>query len=338
MASIEIIANKAARRRWMWIGLRLFFSCAAVAWVLHSTALGAVISALQSADPLLLTLGVLMNVATRFPAAERTLVMNQGLGLSVSRWRTIETLFISNFYALLSPGPLLAGVVTVYRYRRFGASITGSVSSLLASRAVECAAFLFGGLACALMDPRVTSYLQSIQLPADLAAVATGVILALFGIAGIIFGVTRYKTRAAAIRPVPHTASRGILDKLAAVYRQILAQGPAVAFKAAVPASLQVLISGAAMMVLARSLHTDISWPTGIWISAAVYAAVLLPISIAGLGVREVTLIKSFAMLGLAPRTAVALSVLLFLDQFASAMIGGALQIGSVVADRKSVV
>jgi uncharacterized membrane protein YbhN (UPF0104 family) len=62
--------------------------------------------------------------------------------------------------------------------------------------------------------------------------------------------------------------------------------------------------------------------------------AVLLPISIAGLGVREVTLIKSFAILGLAPRTAVALSVLLFLDQFVSAMIGGAMQIGSVLARR----
>ena len=330
MASIEIIANKPSRRRWTWIGLRLFFSCAAVAWVLHSTALGAVISALQNADPLLLALGVLMNVATRFPAAERTQVMNQGLGLSVSRWQTIETLFISNFYALLSPGPVLAGVVTVYRYRRFGASITGSVSSLLASRAIECAAFLIWGLACALLDPRVLSYLQSIQPPAGLAVAA--VIIMLIGIAGIVGVVTRCKTRDAAASPTDHTASRGVLDKLAAVYRQILAKGPAVALRAAVPASLQVLISGAAMVVLARSLHTDISWPTGIWISSAVYAAVLLPISIAGLGVREVTLIKSFAMLGLAPRTAVALSVLLFLDQFASAMIGGALQIGSVVA------
>ena len=337
MTSSESIAINAPLRRgttWrrgMWTALRLFLSCAAVAWVLHSISLGGVIAALGNADPLLLTLGVLMNVATRFPAAERTQVMNRGLGLSVSRWQTIETLFISNFYALLSPGPLLAGVVTVYRYRRFGASITGSVSSLLASRAIEGAAFLIWGLGCALLDARVTAHLQSVRMRPGLAGAA--VILASIGMAAIaIVGVMiRHRSRDAA----SSVSAPNMLDKLAAVYGQILAQGPAVALKAAVPASLQVVISGGAMMVLARSLHTDISWTTGVWMSSAVYLAVLLPISIAGLGVREVTLIKSFAMLGLAPRTAVALAVLLFLDQFVSAMIGGAMQIGSVLARRR---
>jgi uncharacterized membrane protein YbhN (UPF0104 family) len=325
----ESIASRATLRRRMWTALRLLLSCAAVAWVLHSIALGGIVAALQSADPLLLTLGVLMNVATRFPAAERTQVMNQGLGLSVSRWQTIETLFISNFYALLSPGPVLAGMVTVYRYRRFGASITGSVSSLLASRAIECVAFLIWGLGCALFDPPVIAHLQSLRVRPGLAGAA--VILASIAIAAMVCVAVRHARRDAAARAVP----RGILDKLAAVYGQILAQGPAVALKAAVPASLQVLISGAAMMVLARSLHTDISWSAGVWMSSAVYLAVLLPISIAGLGVRDVTLIKSFAMLGLAPGTAVALSVLLFLDQFVSAMIGGAMQIGAVLARQR---
>lgn len=338
MTSSESIASNAALRRGMWTALRLFLSCAAVAWVLHSIELGGVIAALQNADPLLLTLGVLMNVATRFPAAERTQVMNQGLGLSVSRWQTIETLFISNFYALLSPGPLLSGVVTVYRYRRFGASITGSVSSLLASRAIECAVFLIWGFGCALLDPRVIDHLQNLRMRPGLTGAA--VMLALIGIAAFVCVVMSRSSRdarswdAAAVA-YDLSGRRGILDKLGVVYAQILAQGPAVAVKAAIPASLQVVISGGAMLVLARSLHTDISWPTGVWMSSAVYAAVLLPISIAGLGVREVTLIKSFAMLGLAPRTAVALSVLLFLDQFVSAMIGGAMQIGSVLAHRR---
>jgi glycosyltransferase 2 family protein len=335
MKSSVSIASKTTQhrsltlRRSLWTALRLLLSCAAIAWVLHSIALGGIVAALQSADPLLLTLGVLMNVATRFPAAERTQVMNQGLGLSVSRWQTIETLFISNFYALLSPGPLLAGVVTVYRYRRFGASITGSVSSLLASRAIECAAFVIWGLGCALLDPPVMAHLQSVRIRPGLAAAA--VILASIAIAAMVWVAIRHRGRDAATSTVP----RGILDKLAAVYEQILAQGPAVALKAALPASLQVLISGGAMMVLSRALHTDISWMAGVWMSSAVYLAVLLPISIAGLGVRDVTLIKSFAILGLAPRTAVALSVLLFLDQFVSAMIGGALQIGSVLARQR---
>lgn len=334
MTPSESISSKAVRRdmalrRFLWTALRLLLSCAAIAWVLHSIALGGIVAALQSADPLLLTLGVLMNVATRFPAAERTLAMNQGLGLSVSRWQTIETLFISNFYALLSPGPVLAGVVTVYRYRRFGASITGSVSSLLASRAIECAAFVIWGFACALLDAPVMAHFQGMRIRPELAGAV--VILASIAIGATLCVAIRHRSRAVATGAVP----LGIMDKLAAVYGQILAQGPAVALKAALPASLQVLMSGGAMMVLAHALHSDISWMAGVWMSSAVYLAVLLPISIAGLGVRDVTLIKSFAILGLAPRTAVALSVLLFLDQFVSAMIGGALQIGAVLARQR---
>jgi uncharacterized membrane protein YbhN (UPF0104 family) len=110
-----------------------------------------------------------------------------------------------------------------------------------------------------------------------------------------------------------------------------------VALKASIPASIQALLSGAALAVLARSLQIDISWTSGIWISAAVYAVVLLPISIAGLGVREITLVKSFALLGYAPRAAVAVSVLLFLDQLLSALIGGLLQIGSVIVRARQV-
>ena len=125
--------------------------------------------------------------------------------------------------------------------------------------------------------------------------------------------------------------------KVADVWSQIAAQGVYVALKASVPASLQILLSGAALMVLASSLQVDISWMSGIWISAAVYAAVLLPISIAGLGVREITLVKSFALLGFAPRTAVAVSVLLFLDQLVSALIGGLLQISSIIVRTRRV-
>jgi uncharacterized membrane protein YbhN (UPF0104 family) len=109
-----------SRRRWAWTVVRVVASAAALAWVLHATPLKTVIQALQASNLPLAILGVLMNVATRVAAAERTLVMNQGLGLAVSRWQTLETLFISNFYALLSPGPWLSGVVSVYRYKSFG--------------------------------------------------------------------------------------------------------------------------------------------------------------------------------------------------------------------------
>jgi hypothetical protein len=74
------------------------------------------------------------------------------------------------------------------------------------------------------------------------------------------------------------------------------------------------------------------AWVSGMWIAAVVYAVVLLPISIAGLGVRDVTLVKCFGVLGFAPRAAVAVSLLLLLDQLICAAIGAALQLGTTPA------
>lgn len=324
--------NTDSHRRWAWTAVRIVASSAALVWLLHVTPLATVIRALQGSSLRLVVLGVLMNVATRVAAAERTLVMNQGLGLTVSRWQTLETLFISNFYALLSPGPWLSGAVSVYRYKSFGTSFTGGVSSLLASRGVEFVVIVFWGFICALLDPHVS--MESFRLPLRLGAL--GLLAAACGIAVWLIVHRSFKQSGFERDGVALLRHR-VFAKVAEVWTQILAQGPTVAFKASIPASIQVLLSGAALMVLARSLRVDISLASAIWMSAAVYAVVVLPISIAGLGVREITLVKSFALLGYPPRSAVALAVLLFLDQIVSALIGGLLQIGSVIVRARQV-
>ena len=319
-------------RKWAWTAVRVVASTAALAWVLHVTPLNTVIQALQASNLPLLVLGVLMNVATRVAAAERTLVMNRGLGLVVSRWQTLETLFISNFYALLSPGPWLSGAVSVYRYKSFGTTIAGGVSSLLASRGVEFLVIIVWGFACALLDPHVSA--ASIRHPLQVGAFCL-----LMATCGTVLWLTvhrRFKAAGFERNGVALLRHR-VFAKVADVWSQIAAQGLPVALRASVPASVQILLSGAALMVLASSLQVDISWMSGIWMSAAVYAAVLLPISIAGLGVREITLVKSFALLGFAPRIAVAVSVLLFLDQLVSALIGGLLQISSIIVRTRRV-
>jgi uncharacterized membrane protein YbhN (UPF0104 family) len=318
--------SKRSRTRWPLTAARAIFSCAALLWVLHATPLHTIVATLRTADLLLLIIGMALNLLTRLAAAERTQVISRALGLFVSRWQTIEALFISNFYALLSPGPVLSGVVTVYRYRRYGASITGSVGSLLASRAVECATFIALGTACVLIDTRVS--LISVQYPLALALAA---LLPIFvGISCWWLIHRRWTRRVAQDNPSPGAGS-GVLTKVRAVWREIMSRGPSMVWHAAVPATMQVLLSGAAVSVLARSLGIELSLLTATWISAAVYAVVLLPISVAGLGVREVTLVKALGLLGVAPRLAVALSVLLFLDPLVNALIGGLLQLRSAV-------
>jgi uncharacterized membrane protein YbhN (UPF0104 family) len=298
---------------------------------MRATPLHSIVGALHPAIWTYLLAGMTLNLLTRFAAAERTLAISRALGLLLSRWRTIETLFISNFYALLSPGPVLSGVVSVYRYKSYGASVTGSLGALLASRAMECAAFIALGTACLLVDGRVA--LVTVRYPLKLAA------LVLLAVAVAITGwwlVHKRWTRRVAENGESPSAEYFSGSKLRLVWYELMSRAPRMAGQAVIPAAAQVVLSGAAVTVLAKSLGIELSVITGIWVSAAVYAVVFLPISIAGLGVREVTLVKSLGLLDVSPQLAVALSVLLFADPLVNALIGGALQIRSNICGSRT--
>jgi uncharacterized membrane protein YbhN (UPF0104 family) len=330
MRSVPTIVVQSSRARSRlripWRALRVVCSGGALLWIVRATPLSAIAATLHRADWLWLTLGFALNLLARVAAAERTFVISRALGLGASRRQTLQTLFISNYYALLSPGPVLSGVVSVYRYKSQGATLTGSISTLLGSRAVEAAVFIVIGAACVLIDSRIS--LTAVRIPLSLALVA-----------GILFGIgltgwsLLHRRQAGllvagiAVKP----SGGGRFSQTLAVWHELLRHGPLMACTAAVPAAAQAVLSGAAVSLLAKALDIDLSLVTSIWICAAVYAVVLLPISIAGLGVRDLTLIKSFALLGLAPQLAVALSVLLLADPLLNAMIGGVWQMTSIM-------
>jgi uncharacterized membrane protein YbhN (UPF0104 family) len=274
----------------------------------------------------LVLVGLGLNVLTRLAAAERTQMICRGLRLRVSRWQNIETLFISNFYALLSPGPVLSGAVSVYRYSRFGISVADGLSVLLISRAVEAAAFIAIGAGCLWADHHVP--LAAVRDPLW-AATALLLLMA----AGMVLWTRVHAIRRSSAAPETDRVVTAIpqrwLRPLHAVWLELMKGGPAMAWQAAIPAAVQVLMSGVALDILARALGFELPLITAIWVNAAVYAAVLLPISIAGIGVREFTLLTSLALVGASAQLTVALALLLFADPLINALIGGLLQIRS---------
>jgi uncharacterized membrane protein YbhN (UPF0104 family) len=147
--------------------------------------------------------------------------------------------------------------------------------------------------------------------------------------------LARAGTPAAVVSPTPMTRNPAdaaqasgshLRGRIVGVVRHLLLLGPVVALRAFVPATAQVFVAAAGLALLAHSVQAPMSWTSAVWTSAAIYGAVLLPVSVAGLGVREFTLIGAFKLLGFEPRQAVAVSLLLFLDMLASGCIGAALQ------------
>ncbi len=194
------------------------------------------------------------------------------------------------------------------------------------SRAIEAGAFIAVGAVCLWADSRVP--LAAVRRP---LAAATALLLVMA--VGMVIWTRVHRNRrarlAAQAGPITATVAQGRLRSLRLVWHELIKRGPAMAWQAAVPATVQVLMSGLALAVLARGLGVELSLISAIWVNAAVYAAVLLPISIAGVGVREFTLLNALALLGVPAQITVALSLLLFADPLINALIGGLLQIRS---------
>jgi len=308
----------------LWSALRALCSISALAWVLWKTPVHSIVAAMAHASLPLVLSGLCLNVLTRLAAAERTQMICRGLGLPVSRWQNIETLFISNFYALLSPGPVLSGAVSVYRYSRFGIPVSDGLSVLLISRVIEAGAFVAIGAACLWADQRVP--LAAVRAPLWAATA-----LLLLMVLTMVFWTRTHGNRrsrvAAEIDAVVTPVTQGRMRSIRAVWQELMRRGPGMAWQAGIPAAVQVLMSGLALAILARALGVELSLISAIWVNAAVYAAVMLPISIAGVGVREFTMLNALALLGVPAQITVALSLLLFADPLINALIGGLLQI-----------
>ena len=80
------------------------------------------------------------------------------------------------------------------------------------------------------------------------------------------------------------------------------------------------------MWAFAQALGLELEFATIAWMRVAVQLVLILPLSIAGLGVREFTLVGLTTAYGIAPAAAVAWSLVIFAGAVAAALLGGAIE------------
>lgn len=312
-----LMRNKAA---WQSIA-RVGLSIAALATIFLATQFDEVIGALARADVSFIAAGILINLLTRLAAAERTYVISRAVGLPLTRWRTIEAMFISNFWSLALPGLSAGSVVTVYRYTRLGVPLADSVGVLGASRAIELAAF------CAL---GAVAFVLSASTPSVL--VTASLCLVPVGIACSFLIAPQIASRAADV--IGGSAPRGrIAERLAGTLSRAVATFSAAPrrelFAAAGFALVQCSLDAASVMIFSWGLGFRIDWLDALWINVLAYLVILLPISVAGLGVREAAVIVALTPLGVSREGAIALALLMFSATLFNALLGGVLQLFS---------
>lgn len=298
--------------------LRLVLGVAALYLLFKFARFGEVVATLATASAAGITLGLLLNLATRSAAAARTYTLSRVAGLPVTYTHTLQSLFVANFWGLALPGVSAGSVATVYRYRGHGAGIVQSVAVLFASRLIELAAFC----ALALLGLATAATGRDGSRPWA-ATLLLGIIA---GIALLLL-LLRYLPRLSAANADQASLSwlgraRVTVDEAIALVRGLPRRS---LVQAAGWALLQGVLDALTVVVLAGALAVPIDLLQALWINALSYLAILLPVSAAGLGMREAAVLAALVPLGVSPADALSLALLMLTATLLNALIGAVL-------------
>ena len=311
-----------ARRRgllsgWPGLVLRLVATVLLMAYVLRGVSWRAFAELIANADWRWWIAGLVTGITVQVAAGVRWAALARPLGFPFSRrffgWRFCE----GSFFSLCLPGSIGGDVVKAYRVGDTTQRRLLAGCSVLADRLTGLAAL--GVLAGAAFAG--TKYV--LPLPATLA-IGGGLLLLTLA---VFMGGVASIDRLLAFVPAPHPAREFIARLMPYQQRpSLMAQ--------AVGWSFIVQMGGAcAVGLMARSL--GVVQPLSIWFAVVplVALAVVLPISINGVGVRENALAVLLAPYGVAAESAVAVGLLWLASQIVTGLIGG----GLFLIDRQGV-
>lgn len=297
-------------RRWLR-PLRFLVAALLLAWLFSRFPLPDVGAVLRSVDPLTILVGSAAAVAAQIVASLRLGIVARHHGLSLGAVEACRINFAAAFYGLTVPGGNLAGgAVRVYRLGE-GTKPIVALAAVFADRIYATFGALLAGSMFWLLDPAAR--------PPAIGAVLLGLTAAVPAL--YLLGRTGGPL---AVR-LPEKWARGIgresevapLEAVGLVGMTLFAQ----------------LLGLIGVVAAALAIGLDLSPLTLGWVRTAVMLLVMLPISIAGFGVREGALVAVLAQYGVAGEQAVAFSLLMFvITTLVNGAVGGALEAAGVAA------
>lgn len=301
--------------------LKLAVTLGVLAWLVSIVPLQAIIEALKGTEPGFVAIGLLAQLAMRLAAAGRIKLLADAQSLGLSAWRLLQIFLAANFYALLLPGTVAGGAATWIKYVQHGSAKDTALLVILANRGLALVTMLTVGLLAFALDGQVGPPAAAVlSLLAFLIPAAAATFL--FLRPGLLRGLAGITLRLPGLRRMePHL--RGLTGRMAR-----FAGLPTGSLVLLLLLSLGHELLGAVVMwAFAQALGLDLALLTVAWIRTAVQVVLMLPISVAGLGVREVTLVGLTAAQGIEPTMAVAWSLVIFAGAVAAALLGGLIEL-----------
>jgi uncharacterized membrane protein YbhN (UPF0104 family) len=258
-------------------------------------------------------------------------------GLAASKWRLLwqkatwwqllNANFASQLYSLILPGQLAGEVVKTFRVGRQFADTTAVAASVVMDRATGLVGLLLLACAGALISR---------------SAVAHSV-LWLLALATIAILCVLYAIAYPSIRSAAYSASHTLgvryrwLERVSAkavafmsAWATLVSKPRTTAIAVCLGIAYQVMCVGV-NVIIARDLGIEIALADWCWVFGLVAIALLLPLTLAGLGVREGTYAGLLGLLGVPIEKAVAVSILVFAISLLGAVAGAAVELAALI-------
>lgn len=302
-----------------WRVLRYLIAAAILALLFTQIEISKVWDALQQADARWIAAAAVASLLLQFVIAARLQWLTDAQGIDLSVGQLFEINLATMFYGLFLPGGNFAGLaVRFYRLGNRGKDIAGAGIALLIDRIVATLSLCAVGMVFWLLER-----------PAGRDALVVFLVMA-----GGLVSMTLLCVAVAARWPMPAKLAKLThkITQAAQKWRTMPRRAHTVVL---LLGALAHVIGIVVFVCLAWAMRIDVGFVSLGWIRSAVILATMIPISVAGLGLREGAMIVMLKAYGIDESHAVAMSLLVFVFvMLLPGVIGGMFEIKRLVLTR----
>ena len=307
------MSAKVKSRLWRW--LRVAVSIALLATLSLYVDFSQSLEIARRARLDLLFLAFVLSLADRFLAAYRWYILVHGKNPQITFRRVVHLIYVSGFLGFFVPGTVGVEVVRIYGLSRTTSDLALSFSSALVERILAFLALLLLVLLGLILFP------TGLPLTIGYAAWLGLALLAL-----VVTTLMHPRFRRLTDTLLPRTVRVSIGSRLVKFYAYLDAYKE----QPVLMAWAMVLAFGFQLLRVTRIVI--VAWALGLHFPIVHFVVIMpiiifvtqIPISISGFGVREVSFVYLFGLVGMSPQAALSLSLLSFTISIIVATLPGA--------------
>jgi uncharacterized protein (TIRG00374 family) len=307
--------------------LKIILSAALLAYLLSKIPLDKIIDSAFSANPVLLLSGLFLVIPIIYLSAFETRYLTRIQGIDLSTFEIIKIHLATSFYGLFLPGIISAGAVKWYKFSKYGGK-SAAAAVVVFNRFLEILMTAFIGILFSLP----VLYTIGDQKFFFMMILLVVLMIAFYV---ILFKKSEFNFPEKILLFIPLPA---FLKNTARKFSGSMRQFNNLRLKDHLEIfGLLFLYHGIGIfsfLCFANSLNIDLSiWQIG-WIRSAMALAIMLPLSFAGLGIREGTLVFILGYYGIQSDVSMALSFLFFSRNILTSAAGGMIELKDFIISK----